>query len=134
MAPRKKVNRGASVSFNETRFISKATEDRFHDRYANRPLPHEKTVCLFDFSESPVPGWFERRGWTPMLLATGNVCIELVQEFYANLIPTPNVDSSFTSYVRSHEIYFDSIIVSEFLQIPDPVIYDYLCNIVDKLN
>ncbi|KAL6962976.1 hypothetical protein U1Q18_037942 [Sarracenia purpurea var. burkii] len=60
-----------------------------------------------------------------MLLATGIVCIELVQEFYANLIPMLNVDSSFTSYVCGHEIYFDSIVISEFLQIADTVLYDY---------
>ncbi|KAL6979586.1 hypothetical protein U1Q18_021244, partial [Sarracenia purpurea var. burkii] len=65
-------------------------EDRFHDRYANRPLCLEKTILLSDFLGSPVPGWFERRGWTPLLLATGEVCLDLVREFYANLVPTKN--------------------------------------------
>ncbi|KAL6973980.1 hypothetical protein U1Q18_028162, partial [Sarracenia purpurea var. burkii] len=84
----------------------------------------EKTVLLSDFLGSLVPGWFERRGWTHMLLATGDVYLDLVREFYANLVPTKNEDS-FSSYERGHEIYMAGVVMSEFLQIRDPVIFDY---------
>ncbi|KAL6997861.1 hypothetical protein U1Q18_007986 [Sarracenia purpurea var. burkii] len=67
---------------------------------------------------------FERRGWTPLLLDAGDVCLDLVREFYANLVPTPNEDS-FSTYVRGHEIYMAGIVMSEYLQITDLVIFDY---------
>ncbi|KAL6981089.1 hypothetical protein U1Q18_022720, partial [Sarracenia purpurea var. burkii] len=119
MAPRKRADKHPSVSFDNTRFISKDAEDSFHARYANHPLCQEKTVRLSGFLGSPVPGWFERRGWTPLLLPAGDVCLDLVREFYANLVPTPNEDS-FSTYVRGHEIYMAGIVMSEFLQITDP--------------
>ncbi|KAL6980006.1 hypothetical protein U1Q18_021657 [Sarracenia purpurea var. burkii] len=72
---------------------------------------NEKTVILSDFVGSPVPGWFEWRGWTPLLLATGNVCLDLVREFYANLVPSKD-DDSFTSYVRGHDIYMVGAVMS----------------------
>ncbi|KAL6976731.1 hypothetical protein U1Q18_025517, partial [Sarracenia purpurea var. burkii] len=124
MAPRRRADKRPSVSFDNTRFISKDAEDRFHDHYANCPLCQEKTVLLSDFLGSPVPGWFERRGWTPLLLASGDVCLDLVREFYANLVPTKDEDS-FTSYVRGHEIYMAGVVMSEFLKIHDPVIFNY---------
>ncbi|KAL6955247.1 hypothetical protein U1Q18_045706, partial [Sarracenia purpurea var. burkii] len=92
----------------------------------NRPLRHEKVVRLLDFSDTPVPGWFEERGWTPMLIASGDVCIELVQEFYANLIPTPNEALTFSTYVRGHALHFDSIDFSEFLHVADNEVQDIL--------
>ncbi|KAL6965135.1 hypothetical protein U1Q18_036190 [Sarracenia purpurea var. burkii] len=124
MTPRKRADKRPSVSFDNTRFISKDAEDGFHDRYANRPLCQERTVRLPDFLGSPVPGWFERRGWTPLLLATGDVFLDLVREFYANLVPTKNEDS-FSTYVRGHEIYMAGVVMPEYLQITDPVIFDY---------
>ncbi|KAL6970285.1 hypothetical protein U1Q18_029984, partial [Sarracenia purpurea var. burkii] len=72
MAPHRKLNRDASVSYDQTRFRSKAAEDRFNASYANRPLRSEMHVWLFDFADTPVPQWFEWRGWTPMLTATSD--------------------------------------------------------------
>ncbi|KAL6986745.1 hypothetical protein U1Q18_045668, partial [Sarracenia purpurea var. burkii] len=95
----KRSKKNAFVSFDNTRFISKDAEDGFYARYVNRPFCQEKTVRLSDFLGSPMQGWFERRCWTPLLLATGDVCLDLVREFYANLVPTPNEDS-FSTYVR----------------------------------
>ncbi|KAL6989408.1 hypothetical protein U1Q18_015156, partial [Sarracenia purpurea var. burkii] len=111
MAPRKRAVKRPSVSFDNTRFIIKDAEDGFHARYANRPLCQEKTVRLSNFLGSLVPGWFERRGWTALLLATGDVCLDLVREFYANLVSTTNEDS-FSTYVRGHEIYVAGIVMS----------------------
>ncbi|KAL6962680.1 hypothetical protein U1Q18_037638 [Sarracenia purpurea var. burkii] len=84
----------------------------------------ERTVQLSDFLGSPVPRWFDRRGWTPLLLTTGDVCLNLVREFYDNLVPTKNEDS-FSTYVRGQEIYMAGVVMSEYLQITDPVIFVY---------
>ncbi|KAL6971487.1 hypothetical protein U1Q18_031164 [Sarracenia purpurea var. burkii] len=55
MAPSKKLNRGASVSYDQTRFRSKAKEDRYNDSYANRPIQSEWHVRISDFADTPIP-------------------------------------------------------------------------------
>ncbi|KAL6980744.1 hypothetical protein U1Q18_022382, partial [Sarracenia purpurea var. burkii] len=71
MAPRKKPNRGASISFDQFRFSSKAAEERYNASYANRPIRIEQNIQISDFADTPVSQWFEDRWWTSVLGASG---------------------------------------------------------------
>ncbi|KAL6959466.1 hypothetical protein U1Q18_039615, partial [Sarracenia purpurea var. burkii] len=83
------------------------------------------TVRLDDFTDSPVHGWLVDRGWTLILTATGDACLELVQEFYANLVSKPNDDFCFDTYIRGNLVQFDSTDVCRVLGIQDPPMQQY---------
>ncbi|KAL6987201.1 hypothetical protein U1Q18_012952 [Sarracenia purpurea var. burkii] len=91
----------------------------------NQFSQHEKTVRLDDFTDSPVHGWLVGRGWTPILTATGDACLELVQEFYANLVSRPNEEYNFLTHIRGHSLHFDGTDVCRVLGIRDPPMQQY---------
>ncbi|KAL6989660.1 hypothetical protein U1Q18_015411 [Sarracenia purpurea var. burkii] len=125
MAPRKHAVKRPSVSFDAHRFGSKRAEERFTESFSRRNLRHEKTVRLDDFTDSPVHGWLVGRGWTLILTATGDACLELVQEFYANLVSRPNEEYNFLTHIRGHSLHFDGTDVCRVLGIRDPPMQQY---------
>ncbi|KAL6988579.1 hypothetical protein U1Q18_014331, partial [Sarracenia purpurea var. burkii] len=125
MAPREHAAKRPSASYDVRRFGSKRAEERFNESFSRRKLQHERPVHLDDFQDSPVHDWLVGRGWTPLLTATGDACMELVQEFYANIISRPTEDYAFQTHIRGDSLDFDATDVCRVLGIRDPPMQQY---------
>ncbi|KAL6998483.1 hypothetical protein U1Q18_008611 [Sarracenia purpurea var. burkii] len=125
MAPRRLASRGATavVNFDNTRFQSQDVEERYRQFFENWGMLIERNVHLPKFSGTPIPQWFERLGWTPFLVASGEAYVELVQEFYSNMYNLSIAGYSFDIFARGWEIHINREVLATYMNIEIPFGY-----------
>jgi hypothetical protein len=121
MAPRRRVpSSSQTAQSRETLSVA-----QHQSLIYKRPVVIERVVRLRDFNELEYEGQsiqsnFEERGWAQFLETTGDVYIDLVREFYAQVITVDASVEELTIQVRGVFFTLSANIVAQFIGLLRP--------------